>query len=300
MTNGCICCTLREDLLREVARMAQEGKYDYLIVESTGISEPMPVANTFAMPIGENKVLGDIAHLDTMVTVVDVSSIVELLQEDKVAEEAAKPLSQLIMDQLEFADVIVLNKCDLASKEKIDQVSQLMRRINPKSKIIQAERGQVDPASILGTGLFDIEQATQHPGWWEELRKGHESEIEEYGFGSFVFRTDEPLDSRRVLEAMQKEWKGVLRAKGWFYTSATPTHKYIISQSGNRRLVEYYMPWGEERPRTEIVFIGINVDKKNIAKLWQSCILTDEEMELWAQANFTSSEDPFRQMLGIQ
>ena len=300
MTNGCICCTLREDLLREVARMAQEGKYDYLIVESTGISEPMPVANTFAMPISEDKVLGDIASLDTMVTVVDASSIIDLLKEDKVAEEAEKPLSQLIMDQLEFADVIVLNKCDLASQEQIDQVNGLLSRINPKSKIIQAERGQIDPASVLGTGLFDMEQATQHPGWWEELHKGHESEIDEYGFSSFVFRTDEPLNSQRVLEAMQKEWKGVLRAKGWFYTSATPTHKFIVAQSGHRRVVEYYMPWGDEKPKTEMVFIGINIDKDQIAKLWQGCILTDEEMELWEQSSFGHSEDPFKQMLGIK
>jgi G3E family GTPase len=299
LTNGCICCTLRQDLLKEISRLALEEKYDYLIVESTGISEPMPVANTFAMPIDDNRVLGDIARLDAMVTVVDASSIVENLKQNHAADGAEKPLSQLLVDQIEFADIIVVNKCDLVSEDKKQEVLSFVKKMNPKSKIITATNGEVNIDEILDTELFNMHQATQHPGWWEELHNGHESEIDEYGFSSFVFSTNMPLKSERVAEAMKKEWKGALRVKGWFYTSSNPNYKYIIAQAGNQRVVEYCMPWGNETPMSQIVFIGIGIDKKQIESLWNNCILTDSELLKWEENNYSEENDPFKQMLGI-
>ncbi|MGY5069609.1 GTP-binding protein [Streptomyces griseus] len=300
MTNGCICCTLRDDLLEEVDRLAREGRFDYLLIESSGISEPMPVAATFSFPRDDGATLGDLARLDTMVTVVDAAGfLTELTAGDGLAERGLdqyeddeRTVSDLLMDQIEFADVIVLNKLDLVGERERTRLGAALHRLNPEARLLPATQGRVEPGDILGTGLFDLERAQQAPGWVRELNGDHTPETEEYGISSTVFRADRPFHPGRlwafVTEGLDSGRYGqVLRSKGFFWLSSRPRVTGLWSQAGS---VARFEPSGARDAGTtqgqELVFIGTDLDADALHEALARCLLSEEES--W----FTAA-DPF-------
>ncbi|MBK3018603.1 GTP-binding protein, partial [Klebsiella pneumoniae] len=210
MRHGCICCTLRDDLLREVERLACEGRFDYLLIESTGISEPMPIAATFDFRTEEGKSLNDVARIDTMVTVVDAAAVLndytsaEFLADrgQSAAPEDNRRLVHLLVEQIEFANVIVVSKTDLVSFDQLDQVHALIRALNAKAEIIDAVSGEGDLDQVLGTGLFDLEDASSMPRWAQELEGHHAPEADTYGIESFVYRSRKPFHPQRLHELL--------------------------------------------------------------------------------------------------
>ncbi|GAU70221.1 hypothetical protein SSP35_17_00760 [Streptomyces sp. NBRC 110611] len=298
LTNGCICCTLRDDLLEEVGRLAREGRFDYLLIESSGISEPMPVAATFSFPRDDEATLGDLARIDTMVTVVDAAHFLpELNSGDGLAErgldqyeEDERTVSDLLMDQVEFADVIVLNKTDLVDADAADRLRATLTRLNPAARIVPARHGRVDPADILGTGLFDLERARQAPGWVRELNGDHVPETEEYGIAGTVFRADAPFHPGRlwtfVTEGLDSGSYGrILRSKGFFRLAGRPNVTGLWSQAGT---VARFEPAGvrtaDDGPDQELVFIGTELRPTALHAALTDCLLADGEHP---------SEDPF-------
>lgn len=243
MSNGCICCTLREDLLDQVRQLAQEGRFDYLLIESTGISEPLPVATTFDFRDEEGQSLADVSQLDTMVTVVDAANLIQnysstdFLKDrgESLGEEDVRTLVDLLVDQIEFANVIILNKIDLISKEELQVVCSMIRALNTKAKIIEAVRSEVDLAEVMETGLFDLEQAQAHPLWAQELYnfKDHVPETEEYGISSFVYRARAPFHPEKIHAFFNEQWPGIVRAKGFFWISTRPDFVGEFSQAGS-------------------------------------------------------------------
>tara|TARA_Y100000748_G_scaffold80719_2_gene66591 strand:+ start:4528 stop:5562 length:1035 start_codon:yes stop_codon:yes gene_type:complete len=230
MSNGCICCTLREDLLEEVSRLAAEGRFDQLVIESTGISEPLPVAETFTFEAEDGKSLNEVAQLDTMVTVVDGFNFLrdyssqDSVQErgESLGEEDERNVVDLLIEQVEFCDVIVVNKTDLISAEERDRLIAILASLNPRARIEMAEFGQVPLDRVLDTGLFDFSAASQAPGWLQELRGSHTPETEEYGIGSFVYRARRPFHPQRFFTLVNSEWPGVVRSKGFSGWPARP------------------------------------------------------------------------------
>ncbi len=230
LTNGCICCTLREDLLQTVGELARAGRFDTVLVESSGISEPMPVAATFEWVFDDGTSLSDHARLDTMVTVVDAAGfLTELVEGNALAErglQAAdtdeRTISDLLVDQVEFADVLVLNKTDLVDPDQLGTVEALLRRLNPTARLVRARRGRVDLAHVLDTGLYDPVAAATTPGWAAELAGSHTPETEEYGISSVVYRAARPFHPARLLAAVE-DWPGVLRSKGFCRVAPAPT-----------------------------------------------------------------------------
>jgi len=227
-SNGCICCTLRDDLRTEVARLAAENRFDYLLIESTGISEPMPVAATFSVRDEEGRSLSDVARLDTMVTVVDVSTFArDFSSPDRLPErgvsagpEDVRPLVGLLSDQIEFADVIILNKSDRAAPEMRHQVRQMVRALNRDAELLDAERARVPLKQVLGTGRFDFTRAQMAPGWMQELRGVHTPETEAYGITSFVYRSRRPFHPLRFHALIEQGLGGVMRSKGFFWLAS--------------------------------------------------------------------------------
>ena len=221
MSNGCICCTLREDLLIEVKRLAQAGKFDYLVIESTGISEPLPVAETFTFDDESGDILSNFARLDTMVTVVDAINFLDnfkstdTLQEigESLGEEDTRDLVNLITDQVEFCDVIILNKATEVSQEELAKIKKVIKSLNPIAEIIEASYSQVPLDKVLNTGKFDFERASQDPMWLKEMRGEHTPETEEYGISSFTYKSDKPFHPQRFWDYVQEKWPGVVRAK---------------------------------------------------------------------------------------
>ena len=219
MSNGCICCTLREDLLNEVARLAEERRFDYLLIESTGISEPMPVAETFQFENEQGRSLSAVARLDTMVTVVDAVSFLKDYREAEdlrarglgIGEDDERTITDLLIDQVEFANVLVINKADLVSEVQLAELSAILARLNPDARRLHARHGQVDLGAILDTRLFDFERASQAAGWMKTLRGEVRSEADEYGVASFVYRARCPFHPTRLWQWLQEPWKGVLR-----------------------------------------------------------------------------------------
>ncbi|MFB8382315.1 GTP-binding protein [Streptomyces rubiginosohelvolus] len=291
MTNGCICCTLRDDVLEEVDRLARGGRFDYLLIESSGISEPMPVAATFSFPRDDGATLGDLARLDTMVTVVDAANFLpELEGGDGLVERGLdqyeddeRTVSDLLMDQIEFADVIVLNKLDLVVAEEADRLKAALLRLNPVARIVPATRGAVRPHDVLGTGLFDVERAQQAPGWVRELNGDHIPETEEYGISSTVFRADAPFHPGRlwtlVTERLDSgEFGQVLRSKGFFWLASRPRVTGLWSQAG---AVARFEPSGARDAGTaqgqELVFIGTGLRSENLRAALTDCLLADGE-----------------------
>ena len=308
MSNGCICCTLRDDLLAEVRRLAEEGRFDYLLIESTGISEPLPVATTFDFRDEFGESLADVSRLDTMVTVVDA---VNLLQDfsshdflkdrgETMGEEDERTLVHLLTDQMEFADVVVLNKVDDAGPERTDAARKIIRSLNADAKIIETNHSDVASDAILDTGLFDIEKAHEHPMWAKELYgfADHVPETEEYGVTSYVYRARQPFIPEKIHAALTGDLPGVIRAKGHFWIATRPEWVAEFSLAGALSSVkplgtwwasvpkerwpthdsaQSYMqahwqePWGDRRQ--EIVFIGAGIDCPAIKARFDACLL---------------------------
>lgn len=313
MTNGCICCTLREDLAVEICRLVQEQAFDYLLIESTGISEPQPVAETFTFAIADNLSLGEIARLDTLVTVVDarscldeLTSIDSLADRDQAASaEDRRKIAELMMQQIEFADVLLINKIDLVETDELQQVQALLQRINPYARCLTMEHGRIDPSLILNTGRFDLEKAIQMPGWRVHLRENSRSEVDEYGIGTFIFRSRRPLHPLRFWQSMFGEWPGLLRVKGWFWLATRLDRVGMWSQAGPICRLQGGNYWWAAVPREawpqhaqftehlekiwnpavgdcrqELVFIGVDMPCEKLLKQLEECLLTDGEMEL--------------------
>ena len=225
MSNGCICCTLREDLLLEVAGLAREGRFDQLVIESTGISEPLPVAETFTFADEKGRSLNDLARLDTMVTVVDAFNFIRdfgsadslIDRQQSRDDEDDRCVVDLLVDQIEFADVIILNKTDLVTREQLNLVTGIIKGLNPQAKLLEGQFGKVPLTEVLNTKRFSMEQAQEAPGWLKELRGEHTPETEEYGISSFVYRARRPFHPERFMAALCTEWPGVLRSKGFFW-----------------------------------------------------------------------------------
>ncbi|MEU7644787.1 GTP-binding protein [Streptomyces huasconensis] len=291
MTNGCICCTLRDDLLEEVDRLAREGRFDHLLIESSGISEPMPVAATFAFPRDDGATLDDVARLDTMVTVVDAANFLpELTGGDGLVERGLdqyeddeRTVSDLLMDQVEFADVIVLNKLDLVDADTAERLVATLARLNPLARLVPATRGRVDLAQVLDTNLFDLERAQQAPGWVRELNGDHVPETEEYGISSTVFRAGRPFHPGRlwffVTEEMDSGAFGrILRPKGFFWLASRPQVTGLWSQAGS---VARFEPSGartaDDAQGQELVFIGTELRAGPLRAALDRCLLTEGE-----------------------
>lgn len=311
MSNGCICCTLRDDLLAEVRRLAGEGRFDYLLIESTGISEPLPVAATFDFRDEYGESLSDVARLDTMVTVVDAVNLLkdysshDFLSDrgETLGEEDERTLVHLLTDQIEFADVVILNKVNDATAGQVDAARKIIRSLNADTKIIETSYSEVASDAILDTGLFDFEKAHEHPMWAKELYgfADHVPETEEYGVTSYVFRARQPFIPEKVLEVLNGDLPGVIRAKGHFWIATRPDWVAEFSLAGALSSVKplgnwwacvpqdrwpdhegarAYMranwqePWGDRRQ--EIVFIGSDIDWPTLKARLDACLLPEE------------------------
>ncbi len=314
MSNGCICCTLREDLLLEVGKLAREGRFDYLLIESTGVSEPLPVAETFTFEHEAGQSLGDITRLDTMVTVVDAHNFKrdfmsdDLLEDrgETAGEEDERSVANLLLDQIEFADVLVLNKTDAMSEADLGELEAILRKLNARAKIIRSEFGNVAPTQILNTGLFDFERAAEMPAWLQEIRGTHVPETLEYGIGSFVYRARRPFHPVRFWNFLHEEWVGVIRSKGFFWLASRPDECWLWSQAGGDFDLDVAGYWYAALPkehlpdspealayikansvgvhgdrRQELVIIGQNLNESEFYSRFDTCLLTDAEMRLY-------------------
>ena len=313
MSNGCICCTLREDLLIEVARLASEGRFDYLLIESTGISEPMPVAATFLFEDIDGQSLSSLARLDTMATVVDAATFLDRIAHLEELtdlgvgrdEEDDRSVVDLVVDQVEFANVIAISKPDLVSPQHLEKVVAMVRRLNPDARLVVAENGNVPLEAVLDTGLFDEVEGEAAPGWAQILNDEVTPETEEYGITSFVYRHRWPFHPKRLSRELNEAWPGVLRSKGFFWIASRPDMQAMWSHAGLSVMLEPLAPWyvstpedewdletDEERAelmerwdpllgdrQTEIVFIGIDMDEDAIRRRLDACILTGREFE---------------------
>lgn len=327
MSNGCICCTLREDLLEQVRELAADGKFDYLLIESTGISEPLPVATTFDFRDEYGESLSDVSQLDTMVTVVDAKNLIKNYsstdflrdQGESLGEEDERTLVDLLVEQIEFANVIILNKIDIVSKEELDTVRAIIRGLNAKAKIIETTLAQVDMSEVMDTGLYDLAEAQEHPLWAQELYNPdeHVPETEEYGITSFVYRAREPFDPQKIYQFFDQEWPGVVRAKGFFWLSSRPDFVGEMSQAGAfvrhqgigrwwagipknswpegeefEEIIKQYWTDGYGDRRQEIVFIGLKdeIDEQAIRQRLDECLVKNY---LADTEKFQNLDDPF-------
>jgi len=291
MTNGCICCTLRDDLLEEVDRLAREGHFDYLLIESSGISEPMPVAATFAFARDDGAVLDDVARLDTMVTVVDAANfLAELSDGDDLAGRGLAPyegdertVSDLLIDQVEFADVLVLNKLDLVDDAEADRLRGVLTRLNPQARLISSVRGRVDARDVLETGRFDLERAQQAPGWVRELNGDHIPETEEYGISSMVFRSAAPFHPGRLWDVVTQDldsgtYGHVLRSKGFFALAGRDGVSGLWSQAGSVARFEPFGTRNDDMPYAqEVVFIGVGLRADSLRTALDGCLMAEGE-----------------------
>ncbi|WP_061526800.1 zinc metallochaperone GTPase ZigA, partial [Acinetobacter venetianus] len=325
MSNGCICCTLREDLLIEVRRLAQDQRFDQLVIESTGISEPLPVAETFTFEDENGVSLNEFARLDTMVTVVDAfnflkdySSIDSLqMRGESLGDEDQRNVVDLLIDQIEFCDVIILNKVDLINEDEKQKLFGILHSLNPRAKIEVSEFGQVNLDRVLNTNLFDFNAAAQAPGWLKELRGEHTPETEEYGIQSFVYRARRPFHPQRFFDFINSEWKGVIRSKGFFWLASDPEFAGSWSQAGamaRHGVAGYWWAavpdehWPEDPQsreaiqknwndqtgdaRQEIVLIGMEMDQEDLIQRFDACLLDDNEMLLGVET-WQNFENPF-------
>ena len=327
MSNGCICCTLREDLLEEVTKLAQEGRFDYLVIESTGISEPLPVAETFTFADEDGVSLSDVADLDTMVTVVDGVNFLKDYDEAKylqdtgesLGEEDERSVADLLVDQVEFADVILISKTDLASSSDIERLTAILKTLNTDAKILPISQGQVDIDQVLSTGLFDFERAQQAPGWLKEMRGEHVPETEEYGIASFTYEARRPFHPQKFHQFLHgtDQYGKLIRSKGYFWLASRPEFAGQWSQAGGiarygfagmfwKAIPEKNWPTDEEylasikkswvEPfgdmRQELVFIGQGLDQYAMTQALDNCLLSEDEL-LRGKEYWTSLQDPF-------
>jgi G3E family GTPase len=327
MSNGCICCTLREDLLIEVRKLAEEGRFDYLLIESTGISEPLPIAETFTFADEDGQSLGDIAQLDTMVTVVDAANFLsdyhqaKYLQEgsEHLGEDDERTLADLLVDQIEFADVILLSKTDLVSAAHTEKVMAVIRSLNPEAKLLAMNNGAIDLAEVLGTNKFSFEKAQQAPGWLKEMRGEHVPESEEYGISSFVYRARKPFHPLKFFNFLHGEnLEGkLLRSKGYFWLATRPEFAGQWNQAGGiarygfAGMFWHAIPkerWPEDPEylasieknwvepfgdmRQELVFIGQGLTPQQVISALDQCLLSDDEL-LAGKDYWQTLADPF-------
>ena len=335
MSNGCICCTLREDLMIEVEKLAKENRFDYLLIESTGISEPIPVAQTFSFVDEENGIdLSRFSYVDTMVTLVDAFNFFKdfgspetLVDRDLTnIEDDNRTIVNLLTDQIEFANVIILNKTDLVDKERLGILRACIKKLNQSAKIIETTYSEISPKEILNTSLFNFEEAEQSAGWMEELEKDeHTPETEEYGISSFVFRSKKPFDPVRFWDYLQNKFPtSIIRSKGLFWLSSRPDQALVWSQAGGSLKAEgagvwwasmlfheriKYLPFVENQKqiesewdklfgdrKNEIVFIGQNMDEKLIKDELELCLSTDDEINSREWKSGYSDEWPVERM----
>ena len=327
MSNGCICCTLREDLLEEVTKLSKEGRFDYLVIESTGISEPLPVAETFTFADENGVSLSDVADLDTMVTVVDAVNFMKDYDEAKylqdtgesLGDEDERSVADLLVDQVEFADVILISKTDLVSSADIERLTAILKTLNTDAKIVPISQGQVDIDEVLNTGLFDFERAQQAPGWLKEMRGEHVPETEEYGIGSFTYEARRPFHPEKFHEFLHgtDKYGKLIRSKGYFWLASRPEFAGQWSQAGGiarygfagmfwKAIPEKNWPTDKEylasikkswvEPfgdmRQELVFIGQGLDKSGMTSALDECLLSEEDV-LRGKAYWTTLQDPF-------
>ncbi|MBB2482940.1 GTP-binding protein [Bacillus sp. APMAM] len=324
LSNGCICCTLREDLLIEVEKLARNGEVDYIVIESTGISEPVPVAQTFSYIDEELGIdLTNLCKLDTMVTVVDVNrfwkdfssgdSLLDRLQ--NVSEGDERTVADLLIDQIEFCDVLIMNKCDLLENDQLEQLEHFLRKLQPEAKLLRIEHGKISPSEILNTGLFDFERASQSAGWLKELEaEEHIPETDEYGISSFVYRSNIPFHSERFCTWIENLPAEIVRSKGIVWCATRNDVALLLSQAGpsielspvaywiaslSEKEQSYYFEsepellqeWDSQYGdrKTELVFIGIDMNQEEILASLDQCLLTEEEIK----QDWTKLVDPF-------
>ena len=330
MSNGCICCTLREDLLLEVTKLAQEGRFDNLVIESTGISEPLPVAETFTFADEDGVSLSDVAKLDTMVTVIDAVNFLKDYDEAKylkdageslesLGEEDERSVADLLVDQVEFADVLLISKTDLVKKQELDKLIAIIKTLNTDARIIPISHGKIDIDKILDTNLFDFDRAEQAPGWLKEMRGEHIPETEEYGISSFSYKARKPFYPKKFFDFLHnKNLAGnLIRSKGYFWLATRPQFAGHWSQAGGiarygfagmfwkavpkeswpqdkDSLDAIYENWEEPfgDMRQELVFIGQGLDKEQVTKALDDCLLSDSDL-LQGRAHWATFDDPF-------
>jgi G3E family GTPase len=326
MTNGCICCTLREDLLEEVSRLAREGRFDYLVIESTGISEPVPVAQTFTFEDEQGTSLARLARLDTMVTVVDAKRFLadfrraQALRErgQALGEDDLRTVTDLLIEQVEFADVIVVNKTDLVPPALLDELEAILRRLNPGARLERAERGCVPVDRLVDTHAFDYERAEASAGWQRELAGEHTPETEAYGISSFVYRARRPFHPQRLWDLVHGDLlDGLLRSKGFVWLATRPAHAYEWAQAGGMMHLQPRGWWWAAVPRErwphppgecpdedadwhprygdrrqEVVFIGQRMDVPAIVAALDACLL-DEALAAKDARAWADLPDPF-------
>ena len=327
MSNGCICCTLREDLLDEVNKLAQAGRFDYLVIESTDISEPLPVAETFTFADEDGVSLSDVADLDTMVTVVDAVNFLQdyeaaqSLQEkgESLGENDERSISDLLVEQVEFADIILISKTDLVAPKDVDRLTAILRSLNTMARIMPITQGQVDIDAVLNTGLFDFERAQQAPGWLKELRGEHVPETEEYGIHSFAYLARRPFNPEKFHHFLHNTdpFGKLIRSKGYFWLATRPEFAGQWSQAGG--IARYGFAgmfwkaiprssWPDDKEylatieslweepfgdmRQELVFIGQQLDQRAMTQALDDCLLSEEEL-LQGKAYWATLNDPF-------
>ncbi|ADZ89838.1 zinc metallochaperone GTPase ZigA [Marinomonas mediterranea] len=327
MSNGCICCTLREDLLLEVRKLAEGGRFDYLVIESTGISEPLPVAETFTFADEDGVSLSDIATLDTMVTVIDAVNFLKDYEQGKylsdvgesLGEEDERSVSDLLVDQVEFSDILLVSKTDLVSEKELAKLTAILRTLNTEADIVPIQAGNIAIDRILGTGKFSFEKAQQSAGWLKEMRGEHVPETEEYGIGSFSYIARKPFHPEKFYNLLHntKEYGKLIRSKGYFWLASRPQFAGQWSQAGGVAqygfagmfwravpkerwpqdqesidiiMKDWHEPFGDMRQ--ELVFIGQELDKDAMIKALDQCLLSEEEL-LEGQEYWRGLSDPF-------
>ncbi|WP_028469086.1 zinc metallochaperone GTPase ZigA [Neptunomonas japonica] len=327
MSNGCICCTLREDLLLEVNKLAQDGKFDYLVIESTGISEPLPVAETFTFADENGVSLSDVAMLDTMVTVVDAVNFLKDYDEAKYLQESGESLGEedersvadLLVDQIEFSDVLLISKTDLVKEPEVERLKAILKTLNTHARIVPIAHGQVAIEEVLNTGLFDFERAQQAPGWLKEMRGEHVPETEEYGISSFSYAAHRPFHPEKFYQFLHDTQKfgKLIRSKGYFWLASRPEFAGQWSQAGGiarygfagmfwksvpkeswptdeESLAAIFKQWEEPfgDMRQELVFIGQELDQQAMINALNDCLLSENDV-LKGKEYWTTLKDPF-------
>lgn len=327
MSNGCICCTLREDLLTEITELAAQNRFDYLLIEATGISEPLPIAETFTFADENGVSLSDVATLDTLVTLVDAANFLNDYEEafslqetgQSLGEDDDRSVSDLLVDQIEFCNIVLVSKTDLVSPAQVDKVKAIIRSLNPDAEIIPIQDGQVPLEKVMGTGQFNFEKAQQAPGWLRELRGEHTPETEEYGISSFTYRARRPFHPERFHAFLHQNWPAgrLIRSKGFFWLASHPTLIGQWNQAGgiarhgfagsfwsaiprdqwptDAEALDYIEEIWEEPfgdMRQELVFIGQSLNQQQVCAQLDACLLTEDEL-LAGRTHWLTFTNPF-------